>query len=100
MDRLLSLAAALCLTACMIPGHATVQFVNAAGIPVNFTLDGAGHPSNPVADGHTVEWAGINPGSHVLGASDPAGAQPATSETKVLEEDHFYLWRVTSGLSH
>jgi len=91
---------ALALSSCLVSGKVTINFVNSSSSPVNFTMNGDGLPANPVAAGHTTEWAALSPGSFTLTAAvtDSSG-QNSTSVTVDLPGSTLYTWTVTDGLN-
>jgi hypothetical protein len=102
---LLILGVILVSSSCVLPGTATVSFVNHAGfvgspILVNFYLDGAMMSGSPF--GYTTsllgnQWAGLSPGSHVLGASVSTNGRPTTTQAVNLTANQFYTWTITSS---
>ena len=97
-------AAVLLLSSCVLAHKAAVNFYNATGIyHLNFTLDGAAHPSNPVPSGVWVEWAAITPGDHMLGATaaDSTGAPvpgiAPVSELMNLKAGTLTTWTITTS---
>ena len=99
----LALVATLGLSACMVPGKATVNFINHSSISVDFYLDGAVFAGGPFP--HTAsltgqEWAGISPGDHTLGAvpNPPVLGQNPLYQSVTLSANQMHWWTITDGL--